>query len=118
MSDKTVTYESQNYRAEVTDGLLKVYSSLPRQIQVTTAEGSTVEPAPRSWPRLPAFAATYTGPRWCEVDLDCGMQRWSGPRSLLSVRKALGQCGFDTPQVNKLLGAMKSQEQGCPRYYG
>jgi len=111
---------SNTHRAEVREGVLKVHALTAPQLRVTTAEGTTIQPLPPSLSSIatrPVFAATYAGDRYADVDLYAGFQRWHGPKSLVSVRKALGRCGFDRDTTDSLLKQMKREQALCPHYY-
>lgn len=111
---------SSTHRAEVTEGVLRVYALAVPQLRVTTPEGTTVQPLPPSLSALatrPVFAATYAGDRYAEVDLCAGFSRWHGPKSLVSVRQALGNCGFNRVATDSLLKQMKREQASCPHYY-
>jgi len=111
---------STTHRAEVNEGVLKVHALATPQLQVTTSEGTSVQPLPPSLASIagqPVFAATYAGDRYADVDLCAGFQRWHGSKSLVSVRKALGRCGFDRATTSSLLKQMKATQVSCPSYY-
>jgi hypothetical protein len=111
---------SETHRAEVSDGILRVHALTPPQLAVTTAQGTTIQPLPpllRPIAERPVFAATYVGDRYAEVDLCAGFQRWHGSKSLQTVRKALGRCGFDRSTTDSLLRDMKREQADCPYYY-
>jgi hypothetical protein len=111
---------STTHRAEVNKRVLKVHALATPQLQVKTSEGTSVQPLPASLARvaaMPVFAATYAGERYAEVDLCAGFQRWHGNKSLVSVRKALGRCGFGRDTTDSLLKQMKREQASCPSYY-
>ncbi len=67
----------------------------------------------RQWRHVPCSPR----PRYAEVDLCAGFSRWHGPKSLVSVRQALGNCGFDRVTTDGLLRQMKREQASCPHYY-
>ena len=111
---------STTHTAAVDAGVLRVHALSAPMLRTITADGETVGPLPPSLRPIaerPVFAAVYAGDRYAEVDLCAGFQRWHGPRSLVSVRKALGRCGFDGATTDSLLKEMKSVQASCPSYY-
>jgi hypothetical protein len=108
------------HTAEVDAGVLRVHALNAPLLRTITPEGETVGPLPPSLSAIaarPVFAATYMGDRHAEVDVCAGFQRWHGSKSLVSVRRALGRCGFDRSATDSLLKHMKREQADCPHYY-
>lgn len=113
--------ESEKYKAEVVEGILKVWAKEPPVLVITTWDENGVEHSekqslPKPYPKTPVFAATYGGDGSCDVDLDCGFQRWNGDKTLKEVENALGNCGFTFPQCVELIVEMCKVEQPCPSW--
>jgi len=111
---------SSTHAAEVHAGVLRVHALTAPMLRTVTADGETVGPLPPSLRPIadrPVFAATYAGDRYAEVDLAAGFSRWHGPKSLVSVRRALSRCGFDRSTTDSLLRDMKREQASCPSYY-
>lgn len=124
---------SEKYRAAVDDdGLLKVFRKEPPELRVTSStkdggvcinfiNAKNANESERTllahMARAPVFVAGYAGGEGWKVDLDCGFQRWRGTKTTRQLRKALGNCGFDTGTKRKILAeCRKHKVEYVPRY--
>jgi hypothetical protein len=57
---------------------------------------------------LPYFTARYI-PKYGEfdVDIDCGAQRWEGPKTIEEVQEALEKCGIFKSEVKAIIKGMQ-----------
>ena len=117
---KMTEYKTKNYRLTIDEsGEINIYSiSQLKPIQKALVNGQWVETKPdqglenlaREMSKYPALRAVHTGDNMFEIDLDCGMQRFIGPKPASDIRKFIMASGFDRPTMIKIMREAKSQE--------
>lgn len=128
----TTTYTSDGYQVTIETGLLKLRQRQPRTVTETTyhPDGSveTYHALPTDQTaagglaaalnRMPLMAAVVDSdePKAWLVDLDCGFQRWAGPKTNRQVRTILRKCGFAKADIDAMVKECRANPQAyCPR---
>src|ERR1035437_2618178 len=104
-----MTFTTNKFIITVSGNLITCDYRTEPQVKETTLSANGITAVNRPFSEifhtspLPYFTARYI-PQYDEfdVDLDCGAQRWEGPKSIYEVQEALGKCGVAKNKVKAI----------------
>jgi len=117
------TIQSDTHELRWRDWGFDVHEKAPRQTHTVEYRGGEkvvdkTEVAPPQLQGSPLFRAAYEGDGQWDIDLDCGFQRWNGPKEDHEVAGALLRCGFDGGAVDAIMEQARNLAGGsCPRVF-
>ena len=105
-----MTITTSQFIIKVNGNLIICEFAKEQQINITSMQNGAVNTETKSFsqafniPQVPCFTARYDR-RYQEfdMDIDCGAQRWEGPKTVKEVQQALVKCGLNQIEAKNVV---------------